>query len=132
MASFSQEFRKYQKQERFLTATIVLGAVLAPVLFTWLMDMKVHWVLAGGAALLVVLTATGVHIYRDKVAKKILKHYEDLEVGSVLAKKISPKKPTQFVITNTGYNHFYLKCLSTGEQVLVSKRRIREDFDIAN
>jgi hypothetical protein len=53
-------------------------------------------------------------------------------LGAVLAKKISPARPGRFVITNRGYNHYYLRCLNTGEQVLVSKSRVREDFDIAN
>ncbi|MNK08049.1 hypothetical protein D3C87_259730 [compost metagenome] len=132
MASFSDEFKKYQKREKYLTATIVVVAILAPASFTWLVEHKFHWALSAFVGIVVILAAVWIHIYRDQVSKKVLSHYEDLDVGAILAKKISTKRSTQFVITNTGYSHFYLKCLNTGEQVLVSKSRIREDFDIAN
>ncbi|UYL08266.1 hypothetical protein B9G69_014550 [Bdellovibrio sp. SKB1291214] len=131
-SSFSDEFKKYQKQERRLTVAIVLVSVLAPVAFSLLLERKFHWMFCGITALMFLVAAVGLHVYRAKVSQKLLKKYENLEVGSVLAKKISPKAPSRFVITNTGYNHFYLRCLNTGEQVLVSKHRVREDFDIAN
>lgn len=131
-STFSDEFRKYQKHERRLTGAIVLVSVLAPVSFTFLLERKFHWTVCGITALLFLVSAVALHVYRAQVSQKLLQKYENLEVGSVLAKKISPKTPSRFVITNTGYNHFYLKCLNTGEQVLVSKHRVREDFDIAN
>ncbi|WP_413581500.1 hypothetical protein [Bdellovibrio sp. HCB288] len=132
MSSFSDEFKKYQKQERRLTGAIVLVSVLAPVSFTLLLERKFHWAVCGSTAFAFLVSAVALHIYRSHVSQKLLKKYETLDVGSVLAKKISPKNPSRFVITNTGYNHFYLRCLNTGEQTLVSKHRVREDFDIAN
>lgn len=133
MSSFVQEFKKYQKQERFLTGAIVLVSVFAPVSFTWMMEKKMHWSLSGLVGVVFVLAALWMHFYRGRVAKKLLDQYETLEIGSVLAKKITPAKPNnKFVVTNRGYNHFYLRCVDTGEQVLVSKHRVREDFEIAN
>ena len=132
MSSFAQEFKKYQKQERLLTVSLVLVSVLAPVSFTWLMNNKVNWIICAVVAVLFISAATAIHVIRAQVASKLLKKYETLDVGSILTKKITPKNSKQFVITNTGYNHFYLKCLNTGEQSLVSKHRIKEDFDITN
>lgn len=132
MSSFVEEFKKYQKQERFLTASIILVSVLSPVSFTALMNQKVHWAISGSAAGVFLLTAGWLYLVRHRVSEKLIRKYEDLDVGAVLAKKITPQHPRRFVITNRGYNHFYLKCLKTGEQMLVSKHRVREDFDIAN
>lgn len=132
MSSFVKEFKKYQKQERILTGALVLLAVLSPVSFTWLMDNKAHWSLAVVVALIFVAGSFALYFLRGRVSEMLLKKYETLDVGSVLAKKISPQHPRRFVVTNRGYNHFYLRCLKTGEQVLVSKHRVREDFDIAN
>ncbi|WP_347356354.1 hypothetical protein [Bdellovibrio sp.] len=132
MSSFVEEFKKYQRQERLYTGGLVLLSVLAPVSFTWLMDQKVHWLLAGVVAVLLGAGAISLHLLRTQVGSKLLSKYENLDVGSVLSKKISPQSPRRFVVTNRGYNHFYLRCLNTGEQVLVSKHRVREDFDIAN
>ncbi len=132
MSSFAEEFKKYQKQERLLTGGIVLVSVLAPVSFTWLLEHKVSWAISGLAALACLATASWLHYVRTQVAQKLMGKYEKLDVGAVLAKKISPIMPHRFVITNRGFNHYYLKCLKTGEQVLVSKDRVREDFDIAN
>ena len=132
MSSFVEEFKKYQRQERLYTGGLVLLSVLAPVSFTWLMDQKVHWLFASAVAALLGIGAILLHLLRTQVGSKLLGKYENLDVGSVLAKKISPQNPRRFVVTNRGYNHFYLRCLNTGEQVLVSKHRVREDFDIAN
>lgn len=132
MSSFVEEFKKYQKQERWLTGAIVLVSFLAPVVFTILLERKAHWAVSGAAGGTLLVLALWIHMVRARVAEKILTKYETLDVGAVLAKKITPQSPRRFVITNRGYTHYYLKCLHTGEQVLVSKHRVREDFDIAN
>lgn len=132
MSSFVDEFKKYQKQERWLTGVIVGASFLAPLSFTVLLDQKVHWVISSFIGMGLLLIAIWGHIVRRRVADKVLHKYESLNVGSVLAKKINMQKSRRYVVTNRGYNHFYLKCLITGEQVLVPKHRVREDFDIAN
>ena len=133
MSSFVQEFKKYQRQERFLTGAIVLVSVSAPVSFTWMMEKRMHWSLSGLVGVVFVVAALWMHFYRGRVAKKLLDQYDTLDIGSVLSKKITPVKPkNKFVVTNRGYNHFYLRCVDTGEQVLVSKHRVKEDFEIAN
>ena len=133
MSSFVKEFKKYQQQERWLTATIVLFSLLAPVTFSWLMDKKIHWAISAGAAGVLLIAAAGIHLIRSRVAAKLVTKYQNLDVGYILSKKLVANKNThRFVITNTGYNHYYLKSLNTGEQMLVSKHRVREDFDIAN
>ena len=132
MSSFVEEFKKYQKQERFLTAAMILSSILSPISFTTLTNQKVHWAISYTTAIVLLGTAAWLYVVRNRVAEKLIRKYETLEVGAVLAKKLTPKNPRRFVITNRGYNHFYLKCLKTGEQVLVSKHRVREDFDIAN
>ncbi len=132
MSSFVTEFKKHQKQERILTGSLVLLSVLAPVSFTWMMNQKMNWIVSTIVAASFLLSALWLHVIRNRIAGKLLSKYETLEIGSVLTKKITPKNPKRYVVTNLGYNHFYLKCLKTGEQVLVSKHRVREDFDIAN
>ncbi|WP_415061205.1 hypothetical protein [Bdellovibrio sp.] len=132
MSSFVEEFKKYQKQEGILTGAIVLVSVLSPVSFTWMMEHKFHWILSVSVGVMMLVAAFWIQLIRNRVSAKLLGKYETLDVGSILSKKLTPKQPRRFVITNRGYNHYYLKCLNTGEQVLVSKHRVREDFDIAN
>lgn len=132
MSSFVEEFTKYRKQERWLTGATMLVSVLAPVALTTLINNKAHWIFLILVGLATVSAALWIQFVRSRISEKLLSKYETLDVGSVLAKKIGPKDPRRFVITNRGYNHYYLKCLSSGEQVLVSKDRVREDFDIAN
>lgn len=132
MSSFVEEFKKYQKQEGILTGAMVLVSVLSPVSFTWMMEHKFHWILSASVGVIMLLAAFWIQLIRNRVSAKLLGKYETLDVGSILSKKLTPKQPRRFVITNRGYNHYYLKCLNTGEQVLVSKHRVQEDFDIAN
>ena len=132
MSSFGEEFKRYQKQENLLTFTIIVVSFFAPVSFTWLLDHQVHWSILGSVALVVIFSGIWIQYHRRLISKKLLSKYESLDVGAVLKKKIQRKNPRQFVIVNRGYNHYYLKCMNTGEQVLVSKSRVREDFDIAN
>lgn len=132
MSSLVEEFKKYRKQERWLTGVIVSASFLAPLTFTILLDRQVHWVTSSFVGLLLLLIAIWGHIRRRQVADKVLRKYESLGVGSVLTKKIKVPKLRRFVVTNQGYNHLYLRCVHTGEQVLVPKHRVREDFDIAH
>jgi|GEM_PF-1453930 len=132
MSSFVQEFKRYQRQERFLTAAIVMVSMLGPVLLTLMLDHRIHWAFLAVVGVVVIAAALWLHVLRNRVSEKLLSKYENLDIGYVLAKKTAPKNPRRFVITNRGFNHYYLKCLNTGEQMLVSKHRIKEDFDIAN
>ncbi|MEN0059387.1 MAG: hypothetical protein AAGB31_11180 [Bdellovibrio sp.] len=132
MSSFVNEFKKYQRQERLLTGAMVLLTILAPVSFSWLVERKIHWIISALVGVFFLALAAGLHMVRSRVASKVLKKYETLDVGAVLAKKLSSKQSHRFVVVNRGCNHYYLKSLSTGEQVLVSKNRVKEDFDIAN
>ncbi len=132
MSSFVEEFKKYQRQEGVLTGAMVLVSVMSPVSFTWMMEHKFHWIFSVSVGLIMLLAAFWIQVIRNRVSAKLLGKYETLDVGSILSKKLTPKQPRRFVITNRGYNHYYLKCLNTGEQVLVSKHRVQEDFDIAN
>ncbi|XGC79376.1 hypothetical protein ACES2L_08545 [Bdellovibrio bacteriovorus] len=127
-----QEFVKYQKLEKFLTGTMVLLSVFTPVMVSIMLNKGFHWAYSVALAGTFMFFALWTHVIRSRVSKKLLSKYEQLQVGSVLSKKLTPTQPRQFVITETDYNHFYLKCLKTGEKVLLSKRRVREDFDIAN
>lgn len=132
MSTLVADFKRYQKKERTLTVAIVLASVAAPIASSVLLNMKVNWIYALLVGISFLVLATWLHLVRSKVSQRLIIKYEALDIGSVLAKKISTTNNHKFVITNTGYNHFYIRCLSTGEQSLVSKHRVREDFDIAN
>jgi hypothetical protein len=75
-----------------------------------------------------------VKIPYDQQIKQVLGNGKkgDLNVGAVLEKKIGPSNRNRFVITHCGYNHYYVTSLKSGERVLVSKHRVREEFDIAH
>jgi uncharacterized membrane protein len=92
MSSFVDEFKKYQKQERWLTGVIVSVSFLAPLTFTILLDKKAHWLISSFIGLGLLLIAMWAHIVRRRVADKVLNKYESLGVGSVLAKKITMQK----------------------------------------
>lgn len=130
MSSFVEEFTKYQKQERWLAGVIVFLFVMAPVSFTVVLNAKLPFWNAVALSLSLLLGALVVYLARAHVADKIINTYESLHVGAVLAKKIVTPQPRRFIVTHRDSNRFYLQCLHTGEKVLMSKRRVREDFDI--
>lgn len=127
-----QEFAKYQKLEVFLTSAMVLLSVFTPITVSIMLNKGFHWAYSVSLAGTMIFFAMWIHLVRARVTQKLLSKYEELQVGSVLAKKLTPKSPRHFVVTEKSYNHFYLKCLHTGEQVFLSKSRVCEDFDIAN
>ncbi|KYG63892.1 hypothetical protein AZI86_13830 [Bdellovibrio bacteriovorus] len=131
--SLAQEFKKYKKLERVLTALVILISVLAPISFSWIMDKKLHGGISSVIAFLFLAAAFGVYVIRHQVSQRLMKHYESLDIGAVLQKKMASEKQNQrFVIINTGREHFHLQCLCSGTPLLVSKSRVREDFDIEN
>lgn len=131
--SLAQEFKKYKKLERVLTVLIILISVLAPISFSWILDKKLHGGVSSLLALLFLAAAFGIYWIRHQVSLRLIKHYEALDIGAVLQKKMTPQKQNQrFVIINTGQEHFHLQCLCSGAPLLVSKSRVREDFDIEN
>jgi hypothetical protein len=131
--SLAQEFKKYQKLERVLTFSIVLLSVLAPISFSWIMNKKMHWGFSAALGLVFLGSAFLIHLIRQRVSQKLIKHYESLDIGAVLQKKMTAQKEkNRFVIINTGREHLHLQCLCSGTPLLVSKNRVREDFDIEN
>lgn len=132
MTNTERDFRKHQSQERLLSGLLVACSVLAPVSFTWLSQKEFYWIISVGTALSFVMAALIVQLLRQFLSQKLENHYENLNVGAVLEKKIGPSNRNRFVITHCGYNHYYVTSLKSGERVLVSKHRVREEFDIAH
>lgn len=131
--SLTRDFKKLQSLERALTGIIIFLAVIAPISFSWILKKQWHVSvsLILGAAILI--AAVTIHLLRSRVSSKLFKHYEDLEVGAVLQKKMTAQKElNRFVIINTEREHFHLKCLCSGVPMLVSKNRVREYFEIEN
>ena len=127
-----RNFRKFQAQEKLLSGLLVACSVMAPVSFTWLSQKEFYWIISVGAAVSFVMTALVLQIFRQNLNQRLESHYEQLAVGSVLEKKVGPASRNKFVITHCGYNHYYVTSLKSGERVLVSKNRVREEFDIAH
>lgn len=123
------EFKKLQKREKLLSALLVTICTMAPVLFTVLTQKKAHWVLCATTACVLGISAFWIQFYRSHISQKLKHRFESLDVGLILALKNAQAR--RYVITNTGYNHYHLKSLETGEQVLVNRRRAREDYNIS-
>ena len=118
--SLAQEFKKYKKLERVLTAVIVLISVSAPISFSWIMEKRLHGGISVAIAILFLAAAFAVYWIRQHVSQKLIKHYEALDIGAVLQKKMaSQKDKNRFVIINTGREHFHLQCLCSGAPLLV-------------
>lgn len=132
MHSFVQEFEKYKRQERLLTGAIVLLSVCAPLTFSFMLDNSFPTWLAVLSGVSFLSVALWIFILREKITRKLIHKYENLQVGYVLRKKIGHRIPRKFVITSKDNNYFYLRCIETNEVILLSKDRLREDFDIAN
>lgn len=129
----AQEFKKFQKLERVLTVTIILISVLAPISFSWIMERKPHGYASAAIAIFFLASAFIIYWMRQQISQKLLRHYEALDIGAVLQKKMTPRnEKNRFVIINTGREHFHLQCICSGRPLLVSKSRLREDFDIEN
>jgi predicted lysophospholipase L1 biosynthesis ABC-type transport system permease subunit len=124
-----EEIQRYQKKEKILSVALVTVAVIAPITFSFLMDKKIHWVFSASVCFSILMLALWIQFFRSRISRQVKQKYESLDIGATLTRK-SPLSP-KFVITNTGYSHYYLKCVKTGEQVLVSRHRAHEDFDIA-
>lgn len=133
MASYLKNYNKNKNLERKLS-TLVAGIVFAAPLVVSLMlyfHLPPVGVFISGVSLFV--GAGLVQHYKNQATEKVQQSFLNLDIGYVLAKKpISKSGPSHFVISNKGFNHYYLKCLATGEQFLVSKSRVRDDFDIEN
>lgn len=130
-SKFERNFRKYQAQEKILSGLLVAFSVLAPVSFAWLTQKEFYWILSVGIAISFVMAALVVQLLRQHLIQRLENHYENLDIGAVLQKKIGPTHSHLFVITHCGYNHYYVKSLRSGERSLVSKSRVREEFELA-
>lgn len=131
--SLAQEFKKYQKLERVLTIAIILLSVLAPISFSWIREKQTPRGVSAALGILFLSAAVVICWIRHRVSQRLIKHYEALDIGAVLQKKMATRnEKNRFVIINTGREHFHLKCLCSGRPLLVSKSRVREDFDIEN
>ncbi len=122
-------FKKYQKKERVLSVALLSVAAMAPITMTLMMEKKIHWMLSGSVGFAVLMASLWISLYKNRLEQKLKAELESLDIGHILASK--SKATNRFVITNTGYDHYYIKSLDNGEQMLISRRRAIEDFDLA-
>ena len=131
--SLTHDFKKLRSLERALTGIIIFLAVIAPISFSLIQKMQWHLGVSVILGVVILVAAISIHVVRSRVSAKLFKHYEELEVGRVLQKKMTAQKElNRFVIINTEREHLHLKCLCSGVPMLVSKNRVREYFEIEN
>ncbi len=121
-----QQLKIHQRKEKLLSGLLMGISLAAPVVFTYLMGSHIHRALASFLAFSVLMLCLWILLYRSHVSRQVKRSYESLEVGLILARKARHAK--KFIITKQGYTHYYLKCLDTGEQLLISRQRAHDDF----
>ncbi len=129
--SLLEEIKKYQSRERMFNVLSVAALIASPVIPSVMMKGGQHSLLALGFAVVFVGVSLWAQRKRVQLRAQIHQCFESLGVGFCLEKKISRGSLRKFVIVDKNTIHYSLRCMNTGENVLVSKSRLREDFDVA-
>lgn len=127
-----KEIRAIQHQERSLTALFVICLIASPVVPSLMMKNQSPSLVPLLIGLFFVAIAFWAQYKRAQMARQLLATFDNLSVGAKLEKKLTRNTPQQFLIVDKTPGHFNLRCVQTGESILVSKGRVREDFEIAN
>ncbi len=126
------EIRSIQSKARLLYALFAISLIASPVIPSLVIRNGDHTALALALGFIFVFVAFFAQFRRSKISRELSHKFEQLQVGVRLEKKIPQSNTKEFLIIDKSARHFSLQCIQTGQNILVCKHRVREDFDIAN
>lgn len=125
--SFSGSYKKEKMKAGVLSAFIVVCSIAAPVSFSLLIQAKFNPILAFTVGLGLVFTLFILAYIRSEILIKLEEKYNQVRAGMKVKKRESA---LMYEILQESPNFFYLKDTVDNKRMMISKEKLRNDYEL--
>ncbi len=125
--SFGGSYKKEKMKAGVLSAFIVVCSIAAPVSFSLLIQAKFNPILAFTVGLSFVFTLFILAYIRSELLIKLEDKYNQVRAGMKVKKRESA---LMYEILQESPNFFYLKDTVDNKRVMISKEKLRNDYEL--
>lgn len=124
---FKYNFKKEKMKSNILSGMIVFCSIAAPLSFSFLIQRKVNPIAAFSVGLSFVFVLLILAYFRSHALKTIEQKYNQVRTGMKVKKKQSA---SLYEVVQESPNFFYLKDTIDNKKMMISKEKLRSDFEL--
>lgn len=125
--NFKHSYKREKQKTIILSGLIIFCCISAPLSFSFLIQMKTNPILAFSAGMTFVFALFIFAYFRLNALKNMETKYNQIHNGMKLKKKQSG---SMYEVVQQSHNFFYLKDSVGNRKTMVSKEKLRSDFDL--
>jgi signal transduction histidine kinase len=121
---------KYKREKiktNILSGLIIFCSISAPTSFSFLIQQKINAVAAFSVGLSFVFVLLILAYFRSSTLKSIEQSYNEVRTGMKVKKKQSA---SLYEIVQESQNFFYLKDTLDNKKMMISREKLRSDFEL--
>jgi hypothetical protein len=124
---YKNNFKKEKMKTNILSGLIFFCSISAPMSFSFLIQKKINAVAAFSVGLSFVFLLLILAYFRSLALKNLEQSYNQIRTGMKVKKKQSA---SMYEIIQESPNFFYLKDTLDNKKMMISKEKLRSDFEL--
>ena len=124
---FKSNYKKEKMKTSVLSGMIIFCSIAAPLSFSFLIQMKANPIAAFSVGLSFVFVLFILAYFRSTAMKTMEQKYSQVRAGMKVKKKQST---LMYEVVQESPNFFYLKDTLDNRKMMISKEKLRSDFEL--
>lgn len=127
MTVHKNKYKKEKLKTSILSGLIFFCSISAPMSFSFLIQQKINAVAAFSVGLSFVFVLLVLAYFRSSSLKNLEQSYNEVCAGMKVKKKQSAN---MYEVIQESHNFFYLKDTADNKKMMISKEKLRSDFEL--
>ncbi|MBL7542375.1 MAG: hypothetical protein JNL11_01095 [Bdellovibrionaceae bacterium] len=125
--TYKSNYKKQKLKTDILSGLIFFCSISAPISFSFLVQQKTNAIAAFSVGLSFVFALFILAYFRSAALKSLEQSYNQVRTGMRVKKKQSA---SLYEVVQESHNYFYLKDTLDNKKMMISKEKLRSDFDL--
>jgi signal transduction histidine kinase len=125
--TYKNKYKREKIKTNILSGLIFFCSISAPMSFSFLIQQKINAVAAFSVGLSFVFILLILAYFRSSSLKNLEQSYSEVRTGMKVKKKQSA---SMYEVVQESHNFFYLKDTLDNKKMMISKEKLRSDFEL--
>lgn len=125
--TYKNKYKREKIKTNILSGLIFFCSISAPMSFSFLIQQKINAVAAFSVGLSFVFVLLILAYFRSTALKNLEQSYSEVRTGMKVKKKQSA---SMYEVVQESHNFFYLKDTLDNKKMMISKEKLRADFEL--
>lgn len=125
--NYKNKYKREKLKTNILSGLIFFCSISAPMSFSFLIQKKINAIAAFSVGLFFVFALLILSYLRANALKRLEESYNEVRAGMKVKKKQSA---SMYEVVQESHNFFYLKDTTDNRRMMISKEKLRSDFEL--